>query len=127
MESERVEMKSLEELRFPHEATKRAGPSFAEHVNPFHIHRGKLDSGQRQGLAFLDVSQRLVDDEIHQLPAVRFNQRVGYRESGVGLSLGGKREAEFVEGGSEMCIEGLGERMGWESDFGGKSSGHGRH
>lgn len=45
-EPEGIEMKRLEELGFSHESGERAGPAFAEHMNPLDIDAGELDTGQ---------------------------------------------------------------------------------
>lgn len=46
VETERVEMKSLEELALSHEASQWASPAFAEDVKPLEVDFGELDSGQ---------------------------------------------------------------------------------
>nr|GMD79353.1 Calmodulin-like protein 4 [Ipomoea batatas] len=46
VETERVEMKSLEELALSHEASQWASPAFAEDVEPLEVDFEELDSGQ---------------------------------------------------------------------------------
>ncbi|KAJ0254646.1 hypothetical protein HA466_0105300 [Hirschfeldia incana] len=39
VETKRIEVKSLEELRFPHKTSERTRPAFAQHVHPLQIDR----------------------------------------------------------------------------------------
>lgn len=50
-ESERVKMKSLEELGFSHESTEGAGPPLAQHMDPLHVDPGELDFRKRSRLS----------------------------------------------------------------------------
>lgn len=56
VETERVEIKNLEELVFSHVASQLAGPAFSEHVQPLEVDLGELDSGQTHGLILLSLS-----------------------------------------------------------------------
>jgi hypothetical protein len=125
LEPERVKMKRLEELILSHESTERARPAFAQNVDPFEINPGEPDSRQRQGLPLLHISQRLVNEKLHELPAVRFDQTGRNSEPPVGFSAGGKRYGNF-QGRGEMGIQYfvVGERRIW--GFGEESS-HGSH
>jgi len=126
IESERVEMKRLEELGFSHEASEGCGPSFAEDMDPLQVNPWKLDPRQRKSLTLLQVSFWIIPHhKLHQLPSVWFDQRVRNSNPHVPPRREVRKYVDF-RGWGEMGIEGFGERVGGEGGLG-EESGHGRH
>lgn len=119
-------MKSLEELGFSHEPAQRAGPTLAQHVYPLKVNLRQLDPRQRRRIPLPNVLQRLVHDQLRQLPAVGFDQpgpdtpELEMGSGGLGL------DGEGSEGRSKMgnirFVEGLRGKWGF-----GEHSGHGGH
>jgi len=125
VESERIEMKRLEELGFFHEAFEGCGPSFTEDVNPLQVDSRKLDPRQRQRLTLLQISIRILHHELNQLPSVRFDQPARNTHPHLPPRPETHTGVDF-RGSGEMGFEGFGERMGGKGGLGEKS-GHGRH
>lgn len=124
-ESERVEMKRLEELGFLHEAFEGCGPSFTEDMNPLQVDSRKLDPWQGQRLTLLQISLRISHHKLNQLPSVRFDQPARNTQPHLPPRPETHTGIDF-RGSGEMGVEGFGERVGGEGGLGEKS-GHGRH
>lgn len=93
---------------------------------PLKVNLRQPDPRQRRRLPLPNVPQRLVDDQLRQLPAVGFDQP---RPDTPELEMGGGGlllEGEGCEGRSKMGNIRFGEGSGGKWGFG-EQSGHGGH
>lgn len=93
-ESERVKMKSLEELGFPLEPFQGASPAFAEHMHPLKIDLRQLDLGQTRSQFSHRLPVSLLHEELNQAAAVGLDQPARNPDPGSGPAGYPGRESE---------------------------------
>ncbi|PPR82467.1 hypothetical protein GOBAR_AA38247 [Gossypium barbadense] len=69
-ESERVKMKSLEELEFSHEPGEGAYPALTQNMDPLQVDPAQLHPGQQSCFSLLQPPLWLRHVEVHELPTV---------------------------------------------------------
>ncbi|KAK5771642.1 hypothetical protein PVK06_047870 [Gossypium arboreum] len=81
-ESERVKMKSLEELEFSHEPGEGAYPALTQNMDPLQVDPAQLHPGQQSRFSLLQPPLWLRHVEVHELPTVRLDQPGSNRQLG---------------------------------------------